>query len=222
MAFDETDIMKGFVRVITPVVEPNIGKMHYKDMDGNWVKGDTPSVYISHPDTLAPDYPRVLITFNGDRNLSAADWDFGVAEVDDPENEGELICVPYKQVYLKYILTLTANSGMNNDVLTGSTTSASTILRSIRDRLQFESFRDTLHTEMLSTVNNVSQITPTYNLRETSYHNAATMSLTFDYIDTLYDYSGGWFNAVQLSSQLYRNEDDDSPLTSVRTVGPVD
>jgi hypothetical protein len=75
---------------------------------------------------------------------------------------------------------------------------------------------------MHSAVTNISQITPTYKLDDTDYHNSSVMSLTFDTVSTVYDFSSvGWFNAIAQTQNLKRTNEDHQPLTSITVVGPV-
>lgn len=221
--FNEIEALKGFIRVLQPIVEPYLAVLKVEDTSGNWVDvvPPQPAIYLSHPSTQSSDHPRIIITYNGDTNAGPVAFEKGLEEITDPNNPPALITVPFSRAYTTWVCTLTCDSGVNDKVLRGERLSAAYILRKIRDRLDWQTTRKAINDEMASSVMSMTEITPTYPLQDTDFHNSSVMSLSFDTVSTVYEIDGGCFDRIEVESMLHRTYDDTSPFTDIRTVGPV-
>ena len=219
--FDDIAAQRGFVRVLQPLLDDLLDRLKEKDGTGNWVDTDQPAVYLGYPNEIVPAYPRVHVTFNGDTDTTSSSYEDGTEEVVDPENPPNTIIVPFRRSYLQYVITLTCDSGGKEKVNRGERPSASKVLRRVRDSLSFEHILTSIHEEMNSTVQYINQITPVYDLEQTSYHDSAVMRLTFSTTNTLYDIDGGCFDTIVETGTMFRYEGDPDPTSQTRTITSV-
>jgi len=216
--FNKIQSMKGMVRVLTPIVDEYLARLSYKDAAGDWQESTDPAIYLGYLEETSPSHPRIHITYNGNTNSTPTDWENGLLEVEDPEDPPNMITVPFKRAYITYVLTLTCDSGGIDKVNREEVMSSDFILSRIRDSLNFEKYKNTVHSEMNSTVEKITPVTPVYDLIETSYHDSAVMRLTFITTNTVFDYEGGCFDTIEYNGTLYRYPGDSEPTTSSRTV----
>ena len=217
MLFDEIVVQKGLVRVLQPLLDGDLARMKFQNSSGAWVVEPTmAAIYLGFPNEIEPSNPKLTITYNGDTDTTSSSYENGLEEIEDPDDPPNLICVPFERSYVTYILSLTCDSGPKDIVNRGERLSASTILRKVRDNLMFSSFRETIHTEMASTVKYVNPITPIFDIEETSFHDAAVMRLTFDTTSTVYDLGGSYITTINYEG-TYKRFDDTDPNPIVTT-----
>ena len=220
--FDEIAVQKGFVRVLKPLLNPYLARLRFLDTSGNWIEdSDTPAIYLGYSNNVEPNNPKIHITFNGDSNLGNSVFESGITVIEDPFDAPNLIEVPYRSSYLSYVLTLTADSGLKDAVNRGEVKSASWLLRHVRDNLMFSSFRDSIHTEMHSTVQTMSNVTPAYDLEDTEFHDAAVMRLTFNAISTVFELGGSFITTVNYTGCLKDSPTDTDPSIYTDTIVSV-
>ncbi len=211
--FDEIEAQKGLVEVLAPIVGQYLANLMYRDSSGTLQDSGQPAIYLGYPNEIEPSNPKIHITFNGDTNTSTGSFESGIAEIDDPNNPGTLIEVPYESSYLTYVLTLTCDSGPKDIVNRGERKSSSWILRKFRESLKLHTVRNEIHTYMKSSIMTISNVSPVYDIVETSYHDSANMSLTFDTISTVYDLGGSYIQTINYESTYKRClEGDTDPI----------
>jgi len=216
--FNKTQAMKGLVRVITPIVDEYMARLSYKDTNGDWQQSTDAAIYLGYLEETSPSHPRIHITSNGNTNTTPTDWENGLIEVEDPDDPPNMITIPFKRSYIDYMLTLTCDSGGIDKVNRGEVMDSDFILSRIRDSLNFESVKTSIHTDMNSSVEKIAEVTPIYDLMETSFHDSSVMRLKFSTTNTVFNYEGGYFDTIEYDGTLYRYSGDPDPLTSSRTV----
>jgi hypothetical protein len=222
MEFDEITVQQGLVTVITPIVSSYLATLKFKNSSGTIVDTGQPAIYLGYSNEMEPDNPKIHITFNGDTNLNINTYESGLEVITDPTDPGTTIEVPYEKSYLRYLITLTCDSGAKDLVNRGERKSASFILRKIRDSFNLQSFKTSVHTEMQSSLQTISTITPVYDLNQTNFHDAANMRLTFDTTSTVYDLGGSYIQTINYESTYKRCiEGDDSPIVNTGSVTSV-
>ena len=220
--FDEITAQKGLVTVLTPAIGEYLSKLKVRQSNGTYASTDIPAIYLGYPNEIEPDNPKLHITFNGDTNLNIGSFESGLDVIDDPDNPGNTIEVPYTSSYITYLLTLTCDSGSKDLVNRGERKSSSFILRKVRDSFTQSSFLESVHKNMNSTLQTISTITPTYDIDQTNYHDSSNMRLVFDTISTVYDLGGSYIQTINYESTYKRCSDEDPyPIISSGSVSSV-
>lgn len=220
--FDEITVQRGLVRVLTPLLDSFLARMKFKASNGVWVEDSSqPAIYLGFPNEIEPSNPKVFITYNGDTDTTSSSYESGLEDIEDPNDPPNIITVPFERSYITYILTLTADSGPKDKVNRGEVLSASSILRKVRDNLMLSSFRETIHTEMNSTIKMINPITPIYDLEQTSFQDAAVMRLIFDATSTIHDLGGSFIQTINYESCYKRTLDDPNPIISTGSVTSI-
>ena len=226
--FDELDALQGLVSTLGTFLADDIGVMLNPKTGAETT---TPAIYIGGGQVPSATYPRVILQYQG--SSGGYTFDSKWAEVEDPDDPPNTIEVPYYDQYLTYIITVTVQAGSMDEVLESyvqdvelsqprTRISSEKICRKIRNQLMIKGVRDLIHTDMNSTVryDNIV-ISPTFPLGETQIQNNSVMSISFDTIDRVYDYSSRVFATIEREGDLLRTEDDPDPLTISGSVGPV-
>lgn len=225
--FDELAACSGLVKTLKTFLADDVGVMVTPD----GVETTIPAIYIGGGQVPEATFPRVLVQYQG--SSGGHTFQKGWVSVEDPDDAPNTIDVPYYDQYLTYLITVTVQSGAMDEVLESyaqetelatprQRVSSEKICRKIRNNLQVESVREYLHTNMNSAVryDNLS-ISPTFPLDGTQIQNNSVITMTFDTIDREYDLSGGVFDTIVYDGEVFRNEEDPSPIDISGSVGPL-
>lgn len=207
--FKEQDTMQGFVKVLTAMVGQHMGNLVTP-------KGDVtehPAIYLtSQAKFPEATLPLLQVSFEQINDEAGRLIDKGLLPVVDPFDEENTLYFPYTSTHMYYTVQLTCQGkGSQN------------ILEKIRGLLRFDKWRNMIHEEMYSGIYMQSRILRTPQLIATEWRGQHTMLLTFSTVSTHVDYSGTWFNVVEMLGEWWHVDTND-PLpiiNSARHVGDI-
>jgi len=195
--FNTRDKVSALVRVITAMVGDRLGKLIQPD----GTVTDIPAVYSTHQKKIpTAQYPCIQVTALPYDDNSGYKLDQGLVTVEDP-NTLEEVTVPYTSSHITYALSL---------VCTGDDSQA--ILEKIRGSMNFDRWKDLVHTEMESGFQVLTSINYTPTLVETDWVDGHSMIMRFTTISTHIDLQGTWWNVISFSGDVYRNQEDTNPI----------
>lgn len=209
--FDEVKSMQGLVRYLKPLIGDYLGKLD---------DGVSPAIYIGMQDNPKADYPRVYLVYQGDSDLTSHKFEYGIVEVENPNDPPNTIEIPYSSQYVKYLVNVIVDSGNMDDVVQGKRKSSNWIAREIRKTFGRDGQYKKLHIETNSSIDPVIPIDPQTAPDGTRFYDSSVMTLNLSTIDTDFDFDGGWFTEVEYEGKLFRiNDEDPDPIISTRTAG---
>lgn len=217
--FSRVDKMKGLVRVLTPLFDNVLGRFLVDDGSGNWIRlEDTPAIMLGYADIPSPDYPRIILNFMGVNDLNGAEVDSGVVELPNPTDpEADNVFVPYNTKYLRYLINVTVECGDINAVYRGERPASDEILTSLLTMILTDNVRESINTEMVSTIAMTNSIIPQTVSGSTNFQDTSSVLLMFHTATTHYNYDLGVFDTVVLNYELLRNNNV-LPITGTITV----
>lgn len=220
--FDEIQALKGLAHVVGNWVGDDLARFKVEAQNQEWIDSTEPAVYLGMPDVPSPDFPRIYLTYQGDNNEDGFRFDQGLVEIDDPDNVGETITVPYTTTLINFAITLTCECGDVESVYRGERKASGKILRTIRDNFNFEDNRNEVYDAMNATINQIAPIISSKPFIETKFRDTSTMLVGFSGVNTLVKLGDdGWFNTVVVEGCLQIDETDPNPITSEITIGPI-
>lgn len=208
ISFDEISVMSSLVTILTPYLQQHLGKVY----DDQGVLTDVPAFLVRSQLLPTSTYPRITISYSGDREVSGHTFKTYVEEYDDPDILGNKLYRRVTEKYIRYVLTVVADSGPYQDVLSGQVKSSNYILRYIKNLLMSESVRKEINTQMLSGVEQILTITQQYNLDETVETDSSVMSIPFTTVDTLIEEGIDVFDTIEWDANLRYDDEDTSPI----------
>ena len=186
---------------------------------------DQPAIYIADQQIPDANLPRIVINYIFDRPAGSDRASSGLEELTDPST-GNKITVPYYETYIKWQVMLDCLSSATSTSIDAegnfvNTPTANNILTKLRKNLLIPRHRQYINDNIKSTL----QPFTTTDLRDsentvfqTQVMKASTLLITFDTRDRVYDFDGGWFNAIEYEGLLNRQTTDPDPLKVDRTV----
>ena len=221
--FNNLQAMSQLVNILVDVVGDNLGKFVNPDTG---VETSSPAIFLGRANNTAPNFPRIALTWQGSNDGQGHTLDSGSIEVDDPDNIGQTIEVPYTAKLLVYGVTLTCESGSFDTVLNDYAKSAVSateqqrlsseqILSKIRKSLLRDEVKKRINTQMNSSVRLINTIVPVPFVDETEYMDSSTMTIFFTTVDTELWYESGVFDTIQGMYTYYRDTEgnDPTPIT---------
>lgn len=207
--------MSEFANICGDILKDDLGKMLLPD--GTEV--DTPAIYIADQQIPDANLPRITITYLFDKPRGADLARTGIEELTDPTT-GQSIFVPYYETYIQWQILLDCLSSSTRTHLDSNgklvnTPTANNILTKLRKSFLIERNRRRINTQMSSTLQPFS-VTDLRDSKDevfqTEIMKESTLLVTFDTRDRIYDFEGGWFNAIEYEGILKRHKDDLNPI----------
>ena len=197
--FKEQTIMQGLVRVLTDMVGQYMGNL----VTPKGAVTTHPAIYLtSQAKFPEATLPLLQVGFEQINDEDGRLIDKGLLEVIDPLIPENILYLPYTSTHMYYTVQLTCQGkGSQN------------ILEKVRGLLRFDSWREKVHEEMSSGIYMQSRVLRTPQLVATEWRDQHTMLMTFSTVSTHIDYSGTWFNVIEMLGEWYHHDDtDEDPI----------
>lgn len=207
VTFDEVAVQQALVGIIVDMVGDKLGFLVAPD----GTVTDQPACYISQQHIPEATLPFISIDFLSSSDSEGHLLGSGHVEMEDPLDPPNLADYPYYDTYLHYLI----NARCEGD-------GSGKILREVRQKLLWPSFRQRINTEMFSSTQLISPVTKQSDVLETEYREIYSTMLKFDTVDRIVDYSSGVFSTINYSGDLFRDDEgeDPTPLPFTGTVTP--
>ena len=194
--FDEVAVQQALVGIIVDMVGDKLGFLVAPD----GTVTDQPACYISQQDVPEATLPFISIDFLSDNNNEGFLLGSGWVEMEDPLDPPNVADYPFYDTYLHYLI----NARCEGD-------GSGKILREVRQKLLWPSFRQRINAEMFSSTQLISPLTKQSDVLETEYREIYSTMLKFDTVDRIVDYSSGVFSTINYEGDLFRDDEGEDP-----------
>lgn len=197
--FKEQDTMQALVRVLSNMVGEYMGKL----VTPKGKETEYPAIYLTSQDKFPQaTLPLLQVGFEQINDEDGRLLDKGLLKVVDPFTEGSFLYFPYTSTHMYYTVQLTCQGKGSHD-----------ILEKVRGLLRFDTWREQIHTELKSGIFMQSRIIRNPQMISTEWRDQHTMLMTFSTVSTHVDYSGSWFNIIEMNGVWkHLDETDADPI----------
>ncbi len=165
---------------------------------------DKPSAYLAMQKVIKPNHPLLIVTPSPVTSVNE-NWKQGSVQLDLGKGAG-LQYYPHYDSYVKCNYRITVESGAYDEVLTGSTRSAESILQILKMRLKEQTKNDTFVNKIDATFNPNMMITPAPVVGSTEWMSIAGMTMELDIIDRYIEAEGGIMTSVEIAGSDLRQQ----------------
>lgn len=194
--FDEIAVQQALVNIIVDMVGDKLGFLIAPDGSVT----DQPACYISQQHVPEAQLPFISLDFLSSSDSEGFLLGAGHVEMEDPLDPPNVADYPYYDTYLHYLI----NARCEGD-------GSGKILREVRQKLLFPSYRARINNEMFSSTQLISPVIKQSDVLETEYREAYSTMMNFDTVDRIIDYSSGVFSTINYEGDLFRDDDGEDP-----------